>query len=221
MSSEAVQRTCEGASWSTISALVKADGSATQRLARSLVRAPVAMRDLADAVHLICMLHGRHPGIIDHALARTMEPAARVWLEAALDGFARERALLARLASAAGPMPSTPGQSESEAAVVAQRHALDMLAQSDRVGCSVGAVVALVLDWPAIRLVLESAADRFGVQARSAVLPLPEETAAFVSEVSKSAAVERAMAFGVQQVLAQHRALWDLLEARTSARKGI
>jgi hypothetical protein len=30
--------------------------------------------------------------------------------------------------------------------------------------------------------------------------------------------MERAMLFGAQQVFAQHRGLWDLLEARTSAR---
>ena len=29
---------------------------------------------------------------------------------------------------------------------------------------------------------------------------------------------ERAMAFGARQLLAQHRGLWDLLEARASAR---
>ena len=32
-------------------------------------------------------------------------PAARDWLEAAADGFAAERAYLARLTAAAGPLP--------------------------------------------------------------------------------------------------------------------
>jgi hypothetical protein len=36
--------------------------------------------------------------------------------------------------------------------------------------------------------------------------------------VSESASFERAMSFGAQQLLAQHRGLWDLLEARKAAR---
>jgi len=140
------------------------------------------------------------------------------WIEVALDGFAAERALLAKLASAAGPLPSTPGQAESEAAVAAQRHALDMLAQSDRTGCAIGAAVALVIDWQAMRRVLDAAARRFGITVPACALPLAEETATIVAAASESHAIERAMAFGVQQVLAQHRGLWDLLEARASAR---
>jgi len=33
-------------------------------------------------------------------------------------------------------------------------------------------------------------------------------------------ALERAIMFGVQQLLVQHRGLWDLLEARAEARIG-
>jgi hypothetical protein len=44
------------------------------------------------------------------------------------------------------------------------------------------------------------------------------EIATIVATLSDSPVLQRAMAFGAQQVFAQHRGLWDLLEARASAR---
>ena len=63
-------------------------------------------------------------------------PGARAWLATATHAFAGERAYLARLAVAAGPVPSTPGAGDSDAAVLGQRHAIEMLAQSERNGCA-------------------------------------------------------------------------------------
>ncbi|MEO6581797.1 MAG: hypothetical protein ABIN68_03190, partial [Sphingomicrobium sp.] len=37
-------------------------------------------RDLADAVHLLCGLHGRHPGLIELALAQATDGPERPWL---------------------------------------------------------------------------------------------------------------------------------------------
>jgi len=208
----------QGAGRSIVVALIAADGSHKHAIMARLTAQQLPVRDIADAVHALCLLHGRQPGIIDHAFARNSQPAAQAWLEVAVEGFAVERALLAKLASAAGPLPSTPGQAESEAAVASQRHALDMLAQSDRTGCAIGAAVALVSDWAAMRQIMEAAARRFGIEPPAYALPLAAETETIVAQVAENPAVERAMAFGVQQVLAQHRGLWDLLEARTSAR---
>ncbi|OYY89646.1 MAG: hypothetical protein B7Y45_10970 [Sphingomonas sp. 28-66-16] len=207
-----------GASWTTIAGLAEADGSGNHATVLALGKPQAAARDIADAVHLLCMLHGHLPGVLDHAAGRNRLPAAQGWLEESVEAFAIERALLARLASAAGPLPSTPGQAESEATVVAQRHALEMLSQSDRTGCAIGGAVALVVDWEAIRTVLDTAADRFGFTAPAARLPHLAETATLVAAAADTPAAERAMAFGAQQVLAQHRGLWNLLDARASAR---
>ena len=127
------------------------------------LRAPTASRDLADLIHYLCILHGRYPGLIDHASARVIEPEARAWLTGATYAFAGERAYLARLAVAAGPVPSTPGAAGTDASILAQRHALETLASSERKGCALGAAMALVLDWAAIRHCLDVAAGRFGV----------------------------------------------------------
>ena len=218
MAFDSAQERRIGGSWGTIATLVAADGSATHRLPGLLAGPHVAARDLADAVHALCALHGRHPGVIDHAIERNDQPAARDWLYHATAGFINERAYLAGLTAAAGPLPSTPGQAESEAAVAAQRHALDMLAQSDRAGCATGAAVALILDWTSIRRTLDVAARRFGVDPPASTLPDEFETASLVSALADTPAIERAMAFGAQQLLAQHRGLWDLLESRASAR---
>ncbi|MEO7826632.1 MAG: hypothetical protein ABIR60_05775, partial [Allosphingosinicella sp.] len=57
-------------------------GSAAHRYAASprLLKSPTAGRDLADLIHYLCVLHGRYPGLIDHAAARVEEPEARAWL---------------------------------------------------------------------------------------------------------------------------------------------
>lgn len=207
-----------GNGWDTLAALVTADGTRAHPLFRRLGTGVPAMRDLADAVHHIAILHGRHPGVADLAMSHAPE-AAMGWMEQVNAQFATERAFLVRLVAAVGPLPSTPGQAESESAVAAQQHALDMLAQSDRRGCALGASVALTLEWPALRQMLEVAAERVGVAPPPLDLPERHETARIVNAAAGSPAVERAMAFGVQQLLAQHRGLWDLLDARASARE--
>ncbi|MBK5264192.1 MAG: hypothetical protein JJE34_03000 [Alphaproteobacteria bacterium] len=175
--------------------------------------------NLADAVHFLCMLHGRHPGVIDHAAMRTTDNGARSWLIQAADGFTAERTYLTQLAVVAGPAPSTAGQGDTEAAVVAQRHALDMLAQSDRRGCAMGAAFALALDWIAIRRILDAAALRLGLSPRRTALPDRHETLTVASTICEDESIERAVHFGARQLLGQHRGLWDLLSARALARQ--
>lgn len=183
-----------------------------------LLAPPFAQRNLADAVHYLGVLHGRFPGVIDHAASKTADREARQWLLIAADAFASERAYLARLTVAIGPVPSTLGQVQCEAAVSAQRHALDMLAQSDRKGCAIGAAIALSLDWFTVRAVLNSAADRVDIVPPTCTLPDVRRTADLANSLARTDAIERAMNFGAQQILTQHRGLWDLLETRTEAR---
>ena len=202
-------------------ALVSADGSVAHPHLRTLTQIDkaAATRAAADAVHHLCMLHGRHPGVVDHAAARLTIAGPREALFAIADAFAAERDVLARLVVAAGPIPGTPGQAETEASVIAQRHAIDMLAQSDRAGCAVGAALALVLDWHAIRRVIEAAARRFGVEVAATRLPGQAVLATLASDSCPTPATERALLFGAQQIATQHRGLWDLLEARAAARR--
>lgn len=207
-----------GGTWGAMGSLVASDGSANHPYLQGLAENLEPLRDLADAAHFICVLHGRHPGVVDYALDHARVSLERDWLEAAADAFATERAYLVRIVAAAGPLPSTPGHAESEAAAHAQRHALDMLAQSDRAGCAAGAALALAIDWATIREVLDAVARRLGLTIPVSTLPLAEETVSVVDALTREPSMERAMLFGAQQVFAQHRGLWDLLEARTSAR---
>ena len=107
---------------------------------------PEAARDLADAVHLLCSVYGRHPGLVELALQHCPEGPVREWLREASDAFERERLYLVRLTSAVGPLPSTPGSAETETVLSAQRHAIETLALSERRGCALGATTALVTD---------------------------------------------------------------------------
>jgi hypothetical protein len=197
-------------------------GSAAHPYAASarLLKAPTAGRDLADLIHYLCVLHGRYPGLIDHAAARVVEADARTWLTNATYAFAGERAYLARLAVAAGPVPSTPGAGGTDSAVLGQRHAMETLASSERRGCALGAAMALVLDWAVIRSCLDAAASRFGVESPVYPTAGPEAIVRLADAYAGPPQVRRALLFGAQQILVQHHGLWDLLEARQQARQG-
>lgn len=206
---------------SLLIACVTEHGSATHPYygSESLFAGPDATRNLADAIHFLCTLHGRHPGIVDLAATRTVDPAGRAWLTQASDAIAAERALLNRIAVAAGPTPSTPGGGSSESAIIAQRSALGTLAQSDRKGCALGAALAFAADWIPIRRVIDAAAKRFSLDETVSGLGDHDQLRAVAEEAGESAATERALLFGAQQLALQHRALWDLLEARQQARR--
>ncbi|MCC2975859.1 hypothetical protein LK533_04105 [Sphingomonas sp. PL-96] len=206
--------------WSAVRSLAERDGSATRPQLTALANKNCDRRDVADAAHYLAILHGRMPGVIEHAGEHSDFDAAQGWLTEAAACFAQERSYLVALSAAAGAVPSTPGQAATEAAIAAQRHAIDMLSESERRGCALGAAIALVCDWPAVRTALDASAERLELAPPPLMLPNLAATAELVTTLAASRAVERAMLFGIEQLLAQHRGLWDLLEARSEARAG-
>jgi hypothetical protein len=220
MATQAFLKLSPGGVAETLDAMLAADGSVNHAYPASaeLLYGRNATRNLADVAHYLCMLHGRHPGVIELAAMRETDAAARAWLATAAQGFALERSFLTRIAVAAGPLPSTPGHAECESAVMGQRHALETLAQSERAGCALGAAIALVMDWKTVRHVLDVAAERLGVAPQPARLPDERETRAVADRLAGSNSVARAIAFGAQQILAQHRGLWTMLDSRRHAR---
>lgn len=201
-------------------ARVAGDGCARHSHLNALLEAtgPHSGRDLADAIHLLCSLHGRYPGLIEIALQRCPKGETHDWLVRASEAFERERLYLVRLTAAVGPMPSTPGAAETEASLLAARHALETLATSERGGCALGAATALVGDWWPIRRLLDRAAARAGTEAPAPSLPDEASVIGVIEDGAESSASARALAFGGEQLLLQHRALFDLLEARAEAR---
>ncbi len=175
--------------------------------------------DFADFVHLVTLLHGQVPGLIDHAASRTVEVAARAWLLQSLEYFAVEREYLGRLCVAVGPLPSTAGHHETSTIIAQQRHAVEMLAQSDRRGCALGTAVTMVLEWEAIRAILDAGAMRLGIEPPARRLPARAETIKLLSELPEPERMSRAMMFGASQLLGQHNGMWDLLEARADIRR--
>src|SRR5919107_276403 len=85
---------------------VAGDGCARHPHLNALVEAagPHSGRDLCDAVHLLCSVHGRYPGLVEIALQRCPTPEAQSWLSHAGEAFERERLYLVRLTSAVGPL---------------------------------------------------------------------------------------------------------------------
>lgn len=183
--------------------------------------APYRARDIDDFVHLLCAVYGRQPSTIDLALHSASTAPERRWLEQAANAFERERLYLMRLSAASGPIPSTPGAAETEAALLAQRHALETLVRSERRGCALGTATALVGDWHGLRPLLDKAAQRLGVEIPANALPDQDSCAEMLTSAAQTGvAAERAIRFGAEQLLLQHRALFDLLEARSEAREG-
>lgn len=190
-----------------------------QLLALLAAAGPNAARDFADAVHLLCHLYGRQPGLIDLALQSCAAGDSRDWLKDSANAFERERLYVVRLTSAVGPQPSTAGAAETEAALLAQRHALETLATSERRGCALGAATALVEDWRALRGLLDRAADRSGLDVPACILPDEDSVAKAIRAGADTPGAERALAFGAEQLLLQHQGFFDLLEARAEARQ--
>jgi hypothetical protein len=201
-------------------ARVAGDGSARHPHVAALLEAsgPHAARDICDTVHLLCSLHGHYPGLIEIALQRCPKGPVHDWLSRASDAFERERLYLVRLTSSVGPLPSTPGAAQTEASLSAARHALETLANSERDGCAIGAATALIGDWWPVRRLLDRAAARVGCEAPAPSRPDEASIVAVVDHAAQNPASGRALAFGGEQLLLQHRALFDLLEARASAR---
>jgi hypothetical protein len=98
------------------------------------------------------------------------------------------------------------------------RHAVEMLAQSERNGCALGAAMALALDWADARVALDAAARRFGVEPPPYHAADAQAICALADSFGSELAAQRAMLFGAEQILLQHRGLWELLETRHQAR---
>ncbi|MGE4430197.1 MAG: hypothetical protein AB7E05_05565 [Sphingobium sp.] len=173
---------------------------------------------LADAVHYLCLLHGRFPGVVDHAARYVTANAARQWVIRICDAFAEERAYLTRLAVVVGPAPSTTSHSSTDSSVLQLRHTLDMLAQSERRGCALGAATTLALDWAGIRRLLDHAALRSGMEPPRPSMPDRAATLAILRDSDADELMARAIHFGGRQLLHQHQSLWSLLAERAALR---
>jgi hypothetical protein len=73
-------------------------------------------------------------------------------------------------------------------------------------------------DWWPIRRLLDRAAARVGTEAPAPSLPDENSVIAIIDQVADAVPAGRALSFGGEQLLLQHRALFDLLEARAEAR---
>jgi len=186
-------------------------------------REPAALRQpgklaraalLADIAHFMCVSHGRHPGVVDHAATKMVEETARGWLVSAIDAFAAERAYLNRLTVAAGPMNSHNGQHKVSQMLANQSKSFEMLATSDRAGCAAGAAMAFVMDWQMARPLLDGVALLLSISPPECKLPSKDASIALADSLATSPLIERAMHFGADQLLAQQRGLWQIVVAR-------
>ncbi len=169
---------------------------------------------IADIAHFMCISHGRHPGVIEHAATKILDEEARGWFVSAIDGFVLERDFLNRLTVAAGPIRSHSGQDKISAILANQAKNFQMLATSDRKGTAAGAAISFVLDWNASRPLLNSVAASLDLPIMANVLPDTASCITFANAIAKSDNQVRAMTFGAEQLLAQQLGLWQIVSAR-------
>ncbi len=169
---------------------------------------------IADITHFLCISHGKHPGIIDHAATKIVDDAARDWLLSAIKAFAAERHYLNRLIVAAGPIARQSGQEKITAIIAGQSKSFEMLATSDRQGCAAGTAIAFAIDWQHTRPLMDQCALALGIEPFELELPPLSQTVALAEQLASTAAKQRAMMFGAQQLLAQQRGLWQLIAGR-------
>lgn len=176
---------------------------------------------IADIAHYLCVAHGRHPGIIEHAMSKIVDECSRDWLIKAADGFTRERIYLTELTVAAGPISRTVGQDETDMLIVNQSKQYQMLASSDRRGCPIGAATSFIIDWYNIRKLVDILALQLNIYVPQIVLPNISETEDMITRYADSPNIIRAINFGADQILSQQRAFWNIITARSMARKSI
>lgn len=203
-------------------ALVLLEGSAAQPAFRDLMKAcrSPSTGVAADMPHLVASLHGA-PALLDIVNRSAVVAEAAGWVAHACAAFTIERQFLTELIVAAGPPPGTPDEARTLAAIRDGRRVLAMLGASEREGCALGAAIALLLDWPVIREVLDVAARPLGVQVPRCQMPGDAEIHALLARLAPTADLERKLTFGARQLLAQHRALWSVVQARYDARRAV
>lgn len=173
---------------------------------------------IADIAHYLCVAHGKHPGIIEYATLKIVDDCSREWLIEAGDGFARERIFLTDLTVAAGPITRLMGQDETDMLIINQSKHYQMLASSDRRGCPIGASCAFVLDWHNIRPLIDRLALQLNVTIPELSIPSVSRTRDLIEIYGDSQNIVRAINFGVDQILSQQRAFWNIISARATAR---
>jgi hypothetical protein len=169
---------------------------------------------IADISHFLCISHGRHPGVVDHAASKIIDDIARDWLVEAINGFVVERAFLNQLTVAAGPITRQNGQEKITAILEQQSKSFQMLATSDRKGTAAGAAIAFVIDWQSTRPLLDIVAISLGIEPAKSILPPASSTQELAGQLAFDTGKSRAMMFGAQQLLSQQRGLWQLIAAR-------
>lgn len=175
--------------------------------------------DVADLAHALTVTHGGLPNIFDLASLRSDAQSLRNHLVTCSNSFQDWRRFLSALTSKAGPAPSLTDDAAHMVSLVQTKQGIQLLGESERKGCAIGAAFAMLNDW---QIVLP---ESFKFAARLDIvegIALPPRTSAIIEEMEclePSAAELRAMSFGADQFYQLNDAFFRHLEARRKARK--
>ena len=80
---DTAQKGWHASAWDLVAQLGATEGSSAHRHLTYLVSPAAAARDLSDAVHALCAVHGDHPDVAAEARTHCVQPDACGWLDAA------------------------------------------------------------------------------------------------------------------------------------------
>ncbi|APG62750.1 hypothetical protein LPB140_08055 [Sphingorhabdus lutea] len=172
----------------------------------------------ADICHFLNLCHGQQPGVVDYAENKITGDEAKIWAAKAAIGFGKERDLLNQLTIAAGPPARQAGHDMALHLTQDQPKNLAMLASSDRKGCALGCAMGFVADWHIIRDLLNSLSMKFDLPKSELTLPSIAETMEICVIEGNGPALQRAIRFGFEQVCAQQKGFWAIIDARHQQR---
>jgi len=177
--------------------------------------------DVADIAHILTIVHGSLPTVFELASAHAPSGHLRELLFAASESFQAWRRFLALLTSKAGPAPSCLNDDVHMVSLVQLKHAIQLLASSERRGCAVGAATAMLADWHLTIPPLLSCASRFGIGHHLPSPPQVNEIIAGIEQTEPTTSELRAMTFGASQFYHMDDEIFLHLRARRQARHAL
>ncbi|WOE74103.1 DUF6975 family protein [Alterisphingorhabdus coralli] len=174
--------------------------------------------DLADIAYYLGKLHGHHPGLFDHMSHRSIQDDNHDLIVDLAETFAAQRAMLANMTVEAGPATTLAGEYNAVKTIEQLRTAIDVLGQSDRQGCGMGAAIALLSDWIIWRPALNALATRLAIPVPDSEMQDMQKRLLASLENRAEPRELRAISFGLEQLYHQHDQFWLLLERRQKLR---
>ena len=185
---------------------------------------------LADFAHLFAIASHGWPAMAAQVAAKIRGeldsdlPAPDLALAPFGDSI-RHADSIRQLAVAVGPTRLRAGLTTAEANALSHRRRIEILLESERVGCAVGTAVAITLSWMRLTSLIgntlrsapssgQPAINIPGLEAAADQSAPPPALIRHIGTIAQSQAARRGLLFGIGQALALQATFWSMLAER-------